>query len=93
MDVVSTRMSPGSPTRAGISKDSNERIKISSTTEKNAGSIKRSDTRRMVCQTRAPQTADASSSDGSMDRKAAANMRNTNGDQSSDSMKIMPHNE
>ena len=75
-------MSPGSPTKAGISNDSNARIKISRSTEKNAGSIKRSEIRRIVCQTLAPQAAEASSSDGSIERKEAASMRNTNGDQS-----------
>ena len=62
-------------------------------TEKNAGSISRKETRRMVCQTRAPQAAEASSRDGSMERNAAASMRKTNGDHSSDSIKIMPNME
>src|ERR1051325_139272 len=93
MDVVSTRISPGSPTSAGISKDSKERMKISSITEKNAGSMSRSEMRRIVCQSFAPHAAEASSSEGSMDRNAAASIRNTNGDQSSDSTKIIPHSE
>ena len=46
--------------------------------------------RRKVCQTLAPQAAEASSSDGSIDRKEAASMRNTKGDQSNASMKIIP---
>src|SRR3989337_1595252 len=90
MEVVSTRISPGSPTRAGISNDSKARIKIKSSTEKNAGSIKRSEIRRNVCHTLAPQAAEASSSDGSIERKDAASMRKTKGDQSNASMKIIP---
>src|SRR5688500_13205652 len=93
MEVVSTRTSPGSPTSAGISKDSNARMNISNSTEKNAGSIKRSDILRMVCQIRAPHTADASSSDGSIERKAAASIRNTNGDHSNDATTIIPARE
>src|ERR1051325_8475400 len=65
MDVVSTRISPGSPTSAGISKDSKERMKISSITEKNAGSMSRSEMRRIVCQSFAPHAAEASSIHGS----------------------------
>ena len=68
-------------------------MKINNITEKNAGSISRSDIRRMVCQTRAPQTDEASSSEGSMERNVAANMRKTKGDHSNDSMKIMPNSE
>ena len=86
-------MSPGKPTNAGISNDSKVRIKINNMTEKNAGSINRKDIRRMVCQTRAPHAAEASSRDGSIERNAAASMRKTNGDHSSDSIKIMPNME
>ena len=66
-------------------------MKISSKTEKNAGSMSRSEIRLRVCQTRAPQTADASSKDGSMERNDAASRRNTKGDQSSASTKTIPH--
>ena len=93
MEVVRTRISPGNPTSAGISKDSKERMKISRITEKNAGSMSRSETRRKVCQRRAPQAADASSSDGSIERKEAATIRNTNGDQRKDSIKTIPQSE
>ena len=88
--MVRTRISPGNPTSAGISKDSKERMKINRITEKNAGSMSRSETRRKVCQSRAPQAADASSSDGSMERKEAASIRNTNGDQRKDSTRSFP---
>ena len=66
-------------------------MKISSKTEKNAGSMSRSEIRLSVCQIRAPQTADASSKDGSMERNDAASRRKTKGDQSSASTNTIPH--
>ena len=68
-------------------------MKISSTTEKKAGSMSLSETRRKVCQRRAPQAADASSRDGSMEWNEAAIMRNTKGDHRKDSIKTIPHRE
>ena len=77
------------PTSAGTSNASSERMNTSMVTASTAGSDRRNVTLRNTCQPPAPDMRAASSRSGLKFRSVAPISRNTIGDQSRPSMKIM----
>src|SRR5215813_3599730 len=83
-------MRPGRPMTAGTSKPSNTRTNTISMTDTMVGSINGRVTTRSVVNQLAPLTLADSSSDGSIDFKAADMSRKTSGDAPRPSTHIMP---
>src|SRR5215510_11017564 len=86
-------MREGMPISAGVSKDSRVRTNKINSTDATVGISKRNVTRRKVFQVLAPDIIADSSSDGSMDLKAATIKRNASGTCPTEWTQIIPGSE